>query len=225
MTEKFGSGRFCSRACANARKHSDETKTKIKTTLLQKYDTGEIIPVDNKADERRQRAISLYNLNPNRCEVCGSILDYDHRHKKTCSKECHYKKLSEFTKENVKKYGGNLNSINKHYFHGYYNNIYCDSSYELAFVVYCIEHNINIKRNTQGFKYLYLEQEHNYYPDFIVENKYIEIKGYYTKQVQAKIDYFPKNLNYKILYKADMKKYLNYCETKYGKKFWEVLYE
>lgn len=29
MTEKFGSGRFCSRTCANSRTHSEETKQKI----------------------------------------------------------------------------------------------------------------------------------------------------------------------------------------------------
>ena len=29
MTEKFGSGRFCSRKCANSKNHSEETKRKI----------------------------------------------------------------------------------------------------------------------------------------------------------------------------------------------------
>lgn len=32
-SEKFGSGRFCSRACANARTHSKETKDKIRKGL------------------------------------------------------------------------------------------------------------------------------------------------------------------------------------------------
>lgn len=31
----FGSGRFCSRSCANSRKHSKETKEKISKTLKQ----------------------------------------------------------------------------------------------------------------------------------------------------------------------------------------------
>lgn len=34
MLEKYGSGRFCCRSCANARKHSDETKKKISYSLL-----------------------------------------------------------------------------------------------------------------------------------------------------------------------------------------------
>ena len=40
----YGSGRFCSKSCANARDHSDETKKKISNTLkakaLTKYDNG-----------------------------------------------------------------------------------------------------------------------------------------------------------------------------------------
>lgn len=35
MTEKYGSGRFCCRSCANSRKHSNETKQKISTSLKQ----------------------------------------------------------------------------------------------------------------------------------------------------------------------------------------------
>lgn len=37
MTSLFGSGRYCSRKCANSRKHSEITKLKIKTTLLSKH--------------------------------------------------------------------------------------------------------------------------------------------------------------------------------------------
>ena len=33
-TEKFGSGRFCSRACANKRNHSEETKENIRRGIL-----------------------------------------------------------------------------------------------------------------------------------------------------------------------------------------------
>lgn len=34
----FGSGRFCSRSCANTRIHSDETKAKIGKTLSDKFE-------------------------------------------------------------------------------------------------------------------------------------------------------------------------------------------
>lgn len=51
--EKFGSGRFCSRACANSRNHSIETKQKIKKTL-----------------------ISFYNKETKECIICKKIIDY-----------------------------------------------------------------------------------------------------------------------------------------------------
>lgn len=38
VTEKYGSGRFCSRACANTRVHSDATKQKIHKALLKRTD-------------------------------------------------------------------------------------------------------------------------------------------------------------------------------------------
>ena len=33
-SEKFGSGRFCSRSCANGHKHSEETKQNIRKGIL-----------------------------------------------------------------------------------------------------------------------------------------------------------------------------------------------
>lgn len=38
----FGSGKYCSRSCANSRTHSAETKNKISNTLTEKYESGEI---------------------------------------------------------------------------------------------------------------------------------------------------------------------------------------
>ena len=54
ITEKFGSGRFCSRACANSRQHSAETKQKIYTTL-------------NKTLDNTIRSKTL-------CKICGKEL-------------------------------------------------------------------------------------------------------------------------------------------------------
>jgi hypothetical protein len=41
MVEKYGSGRFCCKACANTRKHSEETKNKIRESLELKYENSE----------------------------------------------------------------------------------------------------------------------------------------------------------------------------------------
>lgn len=37
MTEKFGSGRFCSRTCANSHKHSKETKQKLAEAIYKRF--------------------------------------------------------------------------------------------------------------------------------------------------------------------------------------------
>lgn len=39
-TEKYGSGRFCSRTCANTHKHSDETNTKSDEKVYIKQFSG-----------------------------------------------------------------------------------------------------------------------------------------------------------------------------------------
>ena len=54
------------------------------------------------------------------------------------------------------------------YKYGYYKNIRCDSSWELAFVVFNIEHNIPIKRNTQRLEYFIDGKKRIFITDFVV---------------------------------------------------------
>lgn len=216
MIEKFGSGRFCSRACANSHKHSEETKQKI-SNKLKVVASGCVL----KSKQNSIEIIEKYKKSPKYCVICGKELTYNQRFNKTCCEKCKNELLRQTTTAAVKLHGGNLNST-RNAKYGTYNGIECDSSYELAYVIYCIDHNISIKRNNQGFKYTYQGEPHIYYPDFIVNNTYIEIKNYWTEQVQAKIDCFPKNLNYQIIYKNKIKKYINYCKKVYGNNFTEL---
>lgn len=102
--------------------------------------------------------------------------------------------------------------------HGWYKDYWCDSSYELAFVIYCLEHNINIKRNTEGFEYEFKGKKSKYYPDFLVNNEYVEIKNYKSELTDAKISQFPHEIQ--VLYKNLMKiSVLPYTISKYGKNF------
>ena len=108
------------------------------------------------------------------------------------------------------------------YKYGYYKNIRCDSSWELAFVVFNIEHNIPIKRNTQRFEYFIDGKKHIFIPDFVVnETEIIEIKGKQDSNWKRKQLAYP---NIKFIFKEDIKKYLDYVITKYGKEFWKKLY-
>lgn len=104
---------------------------------------------------------------------------------------------------------------------GWYRGFFCDSSWELAYVIYCIDHNIRIIRNYENRHYIWEGQLKNYIPDFIVEDVLTEIKGYKTKQWMAKLQYNP---DVRVLYQEDLKHVFNYVHTKYGKNFIE-LYE
>lgn len=82
MTEKFGSGKFCSRACANTRAHSVETKQKIQQSVTE------------QAQSKHIEAKQAYALAPNYCTICGNILPYALRFRSTCSEDCFHEAAS-----------------------------------------------------------------------------------------------------------------------------------
>jgi hypothetical protein len=100
---------------------------------------------------------------------------------------------------------------------GRYKGFWCDSSWELAYIIYNLEHNIYFERNKEKFSYMFNGKKFNFIPDFIENGQFVEIKGYYSKQWEAKLNDFPHKI--KILYKSDMKKYFDYVIDKYGKDF------
>lgn len=104
---------------------------------------------------------------------------------------------------------------------GWYKGFFCDSSWELAYVIYCLDHKIDIKRNTEKRTYEYNGKIKNYIPDFIVEGKLVEIKGYKTDEWLAKLSANP---DVKVLYEKDLQPILDYVIMRYSKKFVE-LYE
>lgn len=218
MTEKFGSGRYCSRACANTREHSEETKQKISRGVFSAGDA-------NGAKQVSSRVQQLYTTNPNICCICGVPLKYQQRFNKTCSEECRHEAQRRAMQVRIFEAGGNLNPKPGHGKSGFYKGIHCDSTWELAFVVYHLDHQLPITRNTNAFIYTFNKKSHKYYPDFILDDgTYVEIKNYWTEQVQAKIDSIPADKKYKILYKQDIKPYIDYCIKMYGKDFAEKLY-
>ena len=75
MTTKFGSGRFCSRACANARELSDETKAKISQSLV-KPDELKVKRIRPKAELKPK----IRFIKPeDKCLVCGKELKFGHK--------------------------------------------------------------------------------------------------------------------------------------------------
>lgn len=139
----------------------------------------------------------------------------------TAEKEVERKrKISETMKKNPLAGGKRIGSGRGK--QGWYKGIYCDSSWELAFLVYYLDHNKNIKRCEERREYIFNNEKHTYIPDFITDDGIIEIKGYKTQQWKSKLE---QNPDIKVLYENDIKPYLNYVIEKYGDKFYETLYE
>ena len=128
-------------------------------------------------------------------------------------------KISETMKKNPKAGGYRKGSGRGH--EGWYDGIFCDSSWELAFLVYHKDNNLFIERCKEKREYIWNNESHSYYPDFVTDKGIIEIKGYDSEQWRAK---YKQNSDIIVLYYKDMKFYINYCIEKYGKNFWEILY-
>ena len=99
---------------------------------------------------------------------------------------------------------------------GWYKGFYCSSTYELAYVIYCLDHNIDIKRCHNHYQYDYLGKKHRYYPDFVVDGTIIEIKGFWTPQVEAKT-LAVTDMPIKVLYYNDLIFVFDYIKEAYGK--------
>lgn len=104
---------------------------------------------------------------------------------------------------------------------GSYKGFFCASRYELAYVVYCLDHNIKIERNKEYFYYEYDGKKRRYYPDFIVDNTLIEIKGFHTDQVDIKLTAVNKPI--KILYYKDIEHCFKYIEERYGLNYANII--
>lgn len=216
MKVKYGSGRFCSKKCANSKKHTEITKQKMRAATLEIVNQGL-----HRGKIMHDEAVNKYNNSPKLCEVCGKELPYNKRENQTCSQQCYLRLLKAKSTDAAKRSGGNLNpcGVRGTAKYGTYKGIHCDSSWELAYVIYCLDNGVDIVRNLDGFQYTYHGDSHMYYPDFIVNGVYIEVKNFNSEQVQCKIQQFPEDKKLTVLFKQDMKKYINYCTKKYGKDY------
>ncbi len=191
--------KYCSRSCANSRTFSTESNDKRRSSVL-RY-------IQEHPESPFYRPTKTYN-----CKYCNEGFTMNSVRNTSgynyCSTECRDKWL----KENVYPKSGGYRKGSGRGKHGWYNGVYCDSSYELAYLIYSLDHNIDIKRCKTGYEYLISGKKHVYYPDFIVNGIIIEVKGYYTKSVDIKSTAITQP--YKILYKKDIQKHIDYvCST------------
>ena len=70
---------------------------------------------------------------------------------------------------------------------GWYKGFFCDSTYELAYIIYNLDHNIKFKKCSRVYTYEYQGKLHKYYPDFeLPDGSIVETKGYHSEVVDAK---------------------------------------
>ena len=114
-----------------------------------------------------------------------------------------------------------------------YDEICFASKYEIAFYIWLKDKQINFEYQPNAkFNYVHNGKEHFYMPDFIVDGKYIEIKGdHFFKEdgtMQNPYDHSQDSLyeakhqcmvenNVTIIRQKDCKQYIDYVESKYGK--------
>lgn len=229
----------CSKFCATSKVWTEEQKKKVSNTaknsekvreanrincLKQKINrkekfkekiVKEINIKDNKiklkkifvSDDPRKRFIDGYTFYVDICQYCNEEIIHKNPSIRKYHTDC-WKKCS----------GGYREGSVKNFKSGTYKGYYCDSSWELAYIIYNLEHNIKFSRNTEGFPYFYDGNNHNYHPDYILEDgSYVEIKNYKSDLTEAKLANFPHKI--KIMYKEDLEYIFNYVIGKYGKDY------
>lgn len=174
MTEKFGSGRFCSKSCANSRSHTENTKEKISDSLK-----------------------DYNNTKLNYCKNCGKQLSRNN--KSGYCKQCFFKfrAISADTKNKLRdraierKLGG---TPKKNYI--LYKGIYLDSSYELKVAKSLDKNKVRWERPVQFVYYEnndMLNKQHTYTPDFYLPD--------YDVYLDPKNDFLINNENPALGYK------------------------
>jgi hypothetical protein len=194
-TEKYGSGNFCSRQCANSRVRTDEIKKKISSGVK----TSEAYLNDKMNPNKKKPNIEKT------CQICSNIFSVRPSNKKKfCSINCSVKSPRM----------GGYRDHSGHSKTGWFKGFYCGSSWELAFLIWCLDNHIPVQRCTKKFPYTFKGSTRNYFPDFIVNDIYVEIKGYITEQTISKIEQFPEKLL--VLCEDDLQFIFDYVKEKYG---------
>jgi len=202
--------KHCSQKCSNGHFVSEELKKKISDSCK----NSEKVKIANRVITEGRRSRKGKGQNPIvefTCLHCG---------KKGIDKK--YNKNRKYHSECWLKISGGVREGSSRGKSGWYRGYWCDSSYELAFLIYCLDHNIHIERNKMGYDYIYKNKKYIYYPDFRVNGVLTEIKNFRSELTNAKLESVDERID--IFYKDTITPYLKYVKNKYGKSFID-LYE
>lgn len=203
---------FCNNSCAASYTNkqrppmSEEQKRKISIAVKKKYIDNPELSKQIKRNPRPRKPKKLHQLI---CKVCNNNFSHEYSKKVTCSKECLYRDRGTRAWQ--------LGNVDGWGHQGWYRGIKCDSTYELAFIIWCLDHQIEVKRCKLRIPYFYHGNTHYYSPDFEINEEIVEIKGYINERAQLKLD-SATNQGYKItlIGQQKIKKYLEYIKKKYN---------
>ena len=137
-------------------------RDKCKNTLLEKYGVDNVMKIPEVKEKAVQTNLERYGeTNPSKSK---EIID----------------KISATSQEkyNVEFPCLSPNCLNKNKVCYEYNSIIFDSKWELCYYIANTLNNVTICRYTgDGFEYVVGNEKHRYFPDFIVNEKLVEIKG------------------------------------------------
>ena len=98
---------------------------------------------------------------------------------------------------------------------GWYKGFFCDSTYELVFVIYNLDNNIEFKKCERVYSYTYKNETHKYYPDFeLPDGTIVEIKGYHSEVVDVKTACVT-DRPIKVLYEKDLQYAFDWVKEHY----------
>lgn len=211
---KWGTKSFCSTKCGKSHPKTKEQREKISHSVKT---SAKCVNARIKRKEEYTLRSSVKN-----CPICEKSFTYYIKTPKTyCSRVC-YLKDSEHryrpqTSGGYRPGSGRSKS-------GYYQGIYCGSTYELCWVIYNLDHNIKFTR----FEGAIENQELKYYPDFLMDDKktIVEIKGFERQESVDKKIKLAESFGYtvKVLRYDDLSYAFEYVKEKYTKEF-RTLYD
>lgn len=177
----LGYNGFCSIHCLNK---SEYLANKIKNTLLKKYGVENAAQSKIVKEKIKQTCLEKYGV-----EYVTQSDTYKAKTKKTWLKKYgvsnpnKVKAVREKIKETcLDRYGA------EYYFQTeecaktrksriFYDNCWFDSKAELVVYKWCKERNLRVIRTPGSLKFKFEGKTHYYYPDFLIEGRYVEVKG------------------------------------------------
>lgn len=179
-----------------------EVLQKMKNTCKEKYNVEN--PFASKEIQEKIKEKNKRNLG----------VEYPMQNKK-CVEKAQQTNLERYSSEWYQQTEEFISESNRKYI---YQNERFDSSWEVAYWIWCKNNKKDIKRNTKKYK---LPSGRYIIPDFIVDGRLVEIKGDHLKKLstwEENSEFYLRN-DVRVLFYKDIKPILNYIYKKYGKNY------